>query len=851
MRKRPLGLFAAVLVVSALTISLFTPLTVPVSGVDRVRPSAPPALAPNGTGGPSENSRDPGPTASAFRVSLHYSVDAGGNNNTVRVANVTDMEYPRVAVDRYAPGAYNGTVYVVGTVLAGNGSCYDLVTARSRNGSANFTPPTVAAACLPTPFLDVAVANDTVFVAAPGPVILSSSDAGGTWTLMATLSTSTSPTSLAVDPQTAGLYVAWSSSAMDAAGSLFVASSFGGGRVWSAPVSVLNASDQGMAPQIAVDGSSVVVGYISGGPVDHSVMAAVSEDGGRTWGVHQNLTGPSPCARFAAPSAAVSPEAVFAISWYLDPSYSGSDCWGIWGNDTRTYVSTLAHGATTFSAGRVVGGPPGWPTNSFGNAIAFDSHERMYVTWHSIAPNWSSAQVYVANSTALGPNFAEANFTTRVQMGGGNSTAQENLASGYNDTVYLAWVAFDPSGDPHGPLAGVFIRTITGEANASVAFNGPGSPPTTTVSLQDAATGTAYPLGTWTGSALTRTGLPASTYQVIVHVAGDVSVAGIMPVATWSRTDVSLTISMTSPLTGLASAVPSTTDVGLAVDFGCTASGGTPPLSFTWSFGDGTGAVGATTSHAYVTPGARTAVCNVTDNAGGTANAGVSVQVRSLPTVFVLVSRAIAAPGTPLNFSALSAGGVGPWTYAWRFGDGTVGSGIAVAHAYRTPGTFNVSLIVTDSVGGRATGSLFVTIVDLTVFASSSATSILAGANVTFSAAALGGAGGPYTYTWSFGDGQTANGWSVSHAYAQPGVFTPRATVMDAAGATNTTVLGDIVVSTLTVPPGPAASALYWILGGIAVAAAAVAVALYLLRRRRGTNRVRGRSSDSPRPPGP
>ena len=43
--------------------------------------------------------------------------------------------------------------------------------------------------------------------------------------------------------------------------------------------------------------------------------------------------------------------------------------------------------------------------------------------------------------------------------------------------------------------------------------------------------------------------------------------------------------------------------------------------------------------------------------------------------------------------------------YAWAFGDSSTGSGITVLHAFATPGTYNVSLTVTDN--GSSTGSAY------------------------------------------------------------------------------------------------------------------------------------------------
>src|SRR5207245_2218895 len=145
-------------------------------------------------------------------------------------------------------------------------------------------------------------------------------------------------------------------------------------------------------------------------------------------------------------------------------------CWDAWGNATQTFVSVSVDGGRTFFAPRLAGGPPGWSAMSFGDAVAFDTRSRLYVTWHSIARNWTAASVYVANSTDLGQGFESSSFTTRLQVGGGNSTAQENLALGLNDTVYLLWVALRSIGrsEPHGHLRPRNRRRSEGKSRANL-----------------------------------------------------------------------------------------------------------------------------------------------------------------------------------------------------------------------------------------------------------------------------------------------------------------------------------------------------------------------------------------------
>ena len=55
---------------------------------------------------------------------------------------------------------------------------------------------------------------------------------------------------------------------------------------------------------------------------------------------------------------------------------------------------------------------------------------------------------------------------------------------------------------------------------------------------------------------------------------------------------------------------------------------------------------------------------------------------------------------------------------------------------------------------------------------------------VTFSAAATGGAGGPYTYSWAFGDGASAATAATTHTYATGGNYLATLTATDSAGNT-------------------------------------------------------------------
>jgi len=67
---------------------------------------------------------------------------------------------------------------------------------------------------------------------------------------------------------------------------------------------------------------------------------------------------------------------------------------------------------------------------------------------------------------------------------------------------------------------------------------------------------------------------------------------------------------------------------------------------------------------------------------------------------------------SPLSVSFTSAvsGGLGPYTYAWTFGDGGTSSSANPTHVYQSAGTFIVTLVVTDSQGNQKSATATVTV---------------------------------------------------------------------------------------------------------------------------------------------
>ena len=127
--------------------------------------------------------------------------------------------------------------------------------------------------------------------------------------------------------------------------------------------------------------------------------------------------------------------------------------------------------------------------------------------------------------------------------------------------------------------------------------------------------------------------------------------------------------------------------------------------------------------------------------------------------------------------------------YQWSFSDGTTASGASVAKAFVNPGTYTATLTVTDDETTTASKSISVVVnrPPTAAIAVTPGTSVFAGQAATFSGAGSTDTDGTIaSYAWTFGDGTTGTGVSVSKTYSAVGNYTAQLTVKDNLGATGT-----------------------------------------------------------------
>ncbi|MFC2095489.1 PKD domain-containing protein [Candidatus Bipolaricaulota bacterium] len=153
---------------------------------------------------------------------------------------------------------------------------------------------------------------------------------------------------------------------------------------------------------------------------------------------------------------------------------------------------------------------------------------------------------------------------------------------------------------------------------------------------------------------------------------------------------------------------PTAPTAGATVSFNASASSDPDGsiVMYQWDFtGDGiTDATGVYQSRAF-SAGTYSVRLTVTDNDGASNTQIRSVAVGSTPnqppSAAFTVSPSSGEPGIWFTFSA--AGSTDPdgsiVSYAWNFGDGGTGAGITAYNTYAAPGTYTVTLTVTDDDG--------------------------------------------------------------------------------------------------------------------------------------------------------
>lgn len=229
-------------------------------------------------------------------------------------------------------------------------------------------------------------------------------------------------------------------------------------------------------------------------------------------------------------------------------------------------------------------------------------------------------------------------------------------------------------------------------------------------------------------------------------------------------------------------------------------------VEWLWDFGDGFTSTLSVAMHSYEMAGSYLVSLTVKDTKGLSDSATVALNiVEKKPTAVIDTPLEPSFyEGDSIFFSghALYPGSQSSLTFEWDFGDGSLSTGREVYHAYSDDGGYKVSLTVRDSAGKADAVEIIVTILNVDPIAEmNSPYHGDVGEEISFTSSASDSGDDVLTIEWDFGDGQSAVGADVTHAYEHAGIYDVVLTVRDDDGGV--TVLRSIaVIKGLPEPPG-------------------------------------------------
>jgi outer membrane protein assembly factor BamB/PKD repeat protein len=145
----------------------------------------------------------------------------------------------------------------------------------------------------------------------------------------------------------------------------------------------------------------------------------------------------------------------------------------------------------------------------------------------------------------------------------------------------------------------------------------------------------------------------------------------------------SVTLTVSPPpqsLSAFASASPTSGTAPLTVQFTGSASGGSSPYSYSWTFGDGSSSNLQNPSHVYQSAGSYPATLIVTDSANNMATSSVTITV-GLPTYSVTINAHCNTEGVDVKVPITEDGSVTVFDTPYTF------TGLAGTHSFTVPDT--------------------------------------------------------------------------------------------------------------------------------------------------------------------
>jgi PKD repeat protein len=214
-------------------------------------------------------------------------------------------------------------------------------------------------------------------------------------------------------------------------------------------------------------------------------------------------------------------------------------------------------------------------------------------------------------------------------------------------------------------------------------------------------------------------------------------------------------------------------------------------------------------------------------------------RIIDVPPLSVSVQANKVSGQAPLDvgFSAIVSGGVRPYHFEWDSGDGSTGIEATFTHRYVPVGSYDVIVTVTDAKGSKTSDVVTITVDPGNLMVAIQPRSVEGQAplRINLNSSVTGGTG-PFTYSWSTGDGGSGIAPSFWYEYTKSGTYQVKLVVTDDQGNTASDKITIVVLSSSDVGAGTAGgTSISPVVQGLAALFVAVSFvgAAVILRRNR------------------
>ena len=201
----------------------------------------------------------------------------------------------------------------------------------------------------------------------------------------------------------------------------------------------------------------------------------------------------------------------------------------------------------------------------------------------------------------------------------------------------------------------------------------------------------------------------------------------------------------------------------------------TGATSYEWIFGDGNTSTDENPTHTYAMSGTYT-VELISTNDCGSDTTSVLINIEPAPVAGFTADTTFGCAPFTVQFTDQS---LNASSWAWTFDGGTPATSTDQnpTVTYDTPGTYNVSLTVTNTTGmDNVTTNSFIVVESAPI---PNYSFLVDTTTVTFMNSSVGGT----SYLWDFGDGNTSTDENPVHTYDTNGVYTVLLTVTNDCGS--------------------------------------------------------------------